>query len=544
MKSVRKEGKYPKDTFGHSCLMKLMRGVLHRILAVLLIGFSPFAYSRAQTPIAGGTPPSTEGFSSREAQVSVDRGPHLYSVKVGEKRGYIDASGKMIIEPRFEEATGFWEGLAVVKLDGRYGFIDPTGSVAIQPRFEAAEQFADGLASVKIGEKWGFVNRAGEMAISARFDSVGVFSEGLATIKIGDKAGFIDQVGKLVIEPQYEVAWGFSEGLSAVEVDGKSGYINRRGQMIIPAQFRWGERFSEGLAFVITEEWKLRFIDRTGKTIIKVGTRPTAQWIRMGLFFGDAVFEEGLAAAPFGNKWGFIDKKRKKVIRPRYVSVSPFSEGLAAVAVFAEQPGGGVKTEWGYVDRKGKMVIPPRFETASQFENGVARVTVAGETGYIDRQGRYIWRPLPTKPSADEDEDVFHPIVKPRPEEPGEQRRAWMIGHFAGELTSETGEVVRWLVERTPDGKYATTFRRYAKGGGYEDQVEVGYWGISGPVYFTITVGWLREDGLEEADPTSAYFYDAYRIVHLDGQSIECEDFERRQSYKVERVDEDFVLPE
>ena len=43
----------------------------------------------------------------------------LAPVKVGEEWGYINAKGEMVIEPRFEEAFAFNDGVAMV-----YGFDD------------------------------------------------------------------------------------------------------------------------------------------------------------------------------------------------------------------------------------------------------------------------------------------------------------------------------------------------------------------------------------------------------------------------------------
>jgi hypothetical protein len=37
--------------------------------------------------------------------------------------------------------------MAALKIEGRYGFIDKTGRVAIEPRYESAAEFRDGLAA-------------------------------------------------------------------------------------------------------------------------------------------------------------------------------------------------------------------------------------------------------------------------------------------------------------------------------------------------------------------------------------------------------------
>jgi hypothetical protein len=60
----------------------------------------------------------------------------LYQIRVNDKVGCIDKTGKVIVEPKFEEVEAFSEGLAFVEIEGKRGFIDKTGNMVIEPRFE------------------------------------------------------------------------------------------------------------------------------------------------------------------------------------------------------------------------------------------------------------------------------------------------------------------------------------------------------------------------------------------------------------------------
>lgn len=51
----------------------------------------------------------------------------LYPVELKTKIGYIDATGKVIIEPRFDGGWKFSEGFACVVIDGKTGFINESG---------------------------------------------------------------------------------------------------------------------------------------------------------------------------------------------------------------------------------------------------------------------------------------------------------------------------------------------------------------------------------------------------------------------------------
>ena len=50
---------------------------------------------------------------------------------VNERWGYIDKTGKIVINPQFDEAGTFSDGLAVVRLGDKFGYIDTSGKIAV-----------------------------------------------------------------------------------------------------------------------------------------------------------------------------------------------------------------------------------------------------------------------------------------------------------------------------------------------------------------------------------------------------------------------------
>jgi hypothetical protein len=53
------------------------------------------------------------------------------------------------------DKKGFFEG-------GKWGYIDKTGKYIINPQFDEAMGFNEGLASVRIGDKWGYIDKNGK----------------------------------------------------------------------------------------------------------------------------------------------------------------------------------------------------------------------------------------------------------------------------------------------------------------------------------------------------------------------------------------------
>src|SRR3990170_1437960 len=77
----------------------------------------------------------------------------LFPIEQNGKWGFIDKTGKYVINPQFDYVFSFSEGLARVRLGGKWGFIDKTGKYVINPQFDGADSFSEGLARVMLGGK-------------------------------------------------------------------------------------------------------------------------------------------------------------------------------------------------------------------------------------------------------------------------------------------------------------------------------------------------------------------------------------------------------
>ncbi|WP_161768763.1 WG repeat-containing protein, partial [Picosynechococcus sp. NKBG042902] len=70
----------------------------------------------------------------------------LWPVLVGDRLGYINKEGMIVINPQFDQIRPFSEGLAAVRVGDRWGYIDKEGTMVINPQFDSAEPFSEGLA--------------------------------------------------------------------------------------------------------------------------------------------------------------------------------------------------------------------------------------------------------------------------------------------------------------------------------------------------------------------------------------------------------------
>jgi WG containing repeat len=347
----------------------------------------------------------------------------LFPVHQNGRTGYIEATGQVSIPITLVAAGPFSEGLAAVHTsrqfpmrdsESKWGYIDSTGRIVIQPKFQLPKiitgsidlHFSEGLAAGGNGRKCGYINREGEYTIDPIFDGCSAFSGGVAIVQQKSQYGCINMRGEFLVPLQPYLLFGFREGRAPILVDEKYGFIDEGGNMIVAPVYSGKSihpcayGFHEGLAAV--ESWAgVGFVDRAGAIVIpprETGITELTQQL------DGFLFSEGRAAFAYRNSWGYLDRDGSFAISPAYERAGAFSEGLAAVY------SNGL---WKYIDTQGfiRFIVPDQepdrqsFFSANmmfcgRFENGLApihiledRFGVPAALGYLNKDGKYVWAP-------------------------------------------------------------------------------------------------------------------------------------------------------
>ncbi|MDX1429513.1 MAG: WG repeat-containing protein, partial [Rhodothermales bacterium] len=95
--------------------------------------------------------------------------------------------------------------------NGQWGFIDATGEIVVEPRFDRAWPFSGDRALVRVGQRFGYADRHGEMAIPAIYSDAWFFSGDLAPVEKDDKWVYIDRSGGVAVEPEFRLEASFLE---------------------------------------------------------------------------------------------------------------------------------------------------------------------------------------------------------------------------------------------------------------------------------------------------------------------------------------------
>ncbi|GHT08964.1 hypothetical protein FACS189426_05930 [Bacteroidia bacterium] len=264
-----------------------------------------------------------------------------YSNSYSDTLQYVDKSGKVISVPRVNKwqqdnedyIERFGEGLYPFSdNNNKYGYRNKKGETVINPQFDDADTFSEGLAPVKIGDKIGFIDKKGKIVINPQFDRVlSCFSEeGLALVALKNRHysynyALIDRTGQLVISDLDGKlicgvgVRGVSKDVYIIAGNNKSWLIDKKGHILAApdAEIEFGR-----------EDWETFM--KTQEPMI-------------------------LLQNENNGKWGFMDVKGN-VITPQFDAVSAFREGLATVRVGDWENG-----KWGVIDKTGKYVINPQF---------------------------------------------------------------------------------------------------------------------------------------------------------------------------------------
>lgn len=331
---------------------------------------------------------------------------YLAQVRLNDKFGYIDTSGKEVVPVIYDdvgdygiiEDSGTWGDNLIPVNIGKSNptqIEPPKPRIAIDPR-SASDSIENSSLYIQLGSsgdeqglsngdgKWGYCNASGVLVIPTQFTKASPFSEGRAAVEIEGRWGYIDTAGKIVIPAIYEKAEAFSEGYAAVQKNDHYGYINTQGEEVIKFQYYSAGSFKNGCARVFEKN------DRNKKrkdiacwAINKKGERVTSDNYDI-----ESDFSDGLAVFSLSNlepyaavRYGIITTEGKILTPPIYDEIWGFTDGLAKVMVYkSTEDLREAYPAYGYINKQGKEVVKPKFATAEQFQFGITVVSEIDDT--------------------------------------------------------------------------------------------------------------------------------------------------------------------
>ncbi len=287
--------------------------------------------------------------------------------QTGELWGYIDCHGKLVIEPKFEQATKFSENYAAVEEKGKWGFINHSGHWTIKPQFAWVAPFRQGRACARKEDASmaGYLGTKDSWAIKPQFVFADDFSEGLASVWFGTEGYTLK-----------DEDWQWS-GLRDAYIDVTGKKILQIGKPIGTAS-----PFSEGVAEVsnnvnLAGAPAIHFINKQGHS---VSQRPTHEGVAVG---GDGrlIDDNGSLTDEAGP---CLINKNGKRLSENHKWIGEAREGMV---LFLDD------IKYGFLNTSGSVAIQAKFDCAWSFSNGLACVVTNGKLGYIGLDGNFVIKP-------------------------------------------------------------------------------------------------------------------------------------------------------
>ena len=300
---------------------------------------------------------------------------------------YINSKGEEAIKVSAVSINNFSDGMARVRKyfwDGgakafnNYGYIDTSGKLVINHDFESAKDFKFGVASVKKrGQDFFYIiDKTGKRIIEKNFDKAPLIQDNIIIWKEGNSFGIMDFKGNIIVNVgKYIDYGGYDElGLCCVgkEKDANTwlyGFIDKQGNEVIPCTFK-----QEGTSS-FAKDGHARMKGSNGKTGI-IDT--TGQFVVVGSYGSVNQNGEGFFTAAFGRNrtmWGLVDYENQVAIPGKYDDLRVPYKGL----VRAELNG-----KHGYLKTDGTIFIPLEYDDwSSEYSKNDLAIFDKGDTKYV-----------------------------------------------------------------------------------------------------------------------------------------------------------------
>ncbi len=341
-------------------------------------------------------------------------GSELILIQQNDKTGFADATGKVAIPCKFEDARPFNAAYTAVserqKEELVWNFIDKTGKVVATPEYEDASTFQNGVCPIMRKGKWGFVGLdLDEFAYKYEYTFSddeerwsyrrSAANDPIPVAKAG-KYGYINRQGKEIVKCQYEDAFAFVDGAARVMKGGKYGLIDKTGAQVLPTVYdameydfahnaltvvKGGKRglVVSGKLILPCEYTSIKMLDVEGEKsdrlcIVEKNGLSGIFNLDGGKFVADCKYKSIAVSDGI-----FVMNGGETYLTIKGATVP--AETLAAFASAQEKDG-----KWRIVDHSGKALSAYIFDQVGDFENGLAPVKIVNRWGVVDKHAKIV----------------------------------------------------------------------------------------------------------------------------------------------------------
>lgn len=281
--------------------------------------------------------------------------------------------GNPISSSYFDAVFPMNENVIATKKNGYWGFIDFSGHIVIEYKYDFVWPFKEGRAKVNYLGNQGIINTAGEWVVHPKHSEITIVHKDLFISRTGKRSDLIDNIERTVFQTYDQLAL-HSYGLLEITGNNKYGLIDHKVENTIPAIYDYISELSGNQVYILKKDGYYSVLGKDGRFIL----HQNDEYDNIGSF------SEGFLSVKKDRKFGFIDLDGKLRIANRYEAVEDFKEGMAAVQLVGR---------WGFIDRLERLKIQPLYDKVESFDDGLSVVIKNDLYGIIDIAGKEV---LPT----------------------------------------------------------------------------------------------------------------------------------------------------
>lgn len=301
--------------------------------------------------------------------------PSIRWVQKDKLWGLARADGSWLAEPKFEHPSSLSDGLAVVVMNGKSGFIDRTGNFAIEPVFDKAWWFTDGLGRTAVQRDGisGVIDRNGAWVFQTDYQQVNpavrrsVDGKSYAVFgwdfKKADRWGLLDLDGHVLLDAEFDQSIQSCDDSRLVGYQNKEAvFLKSDGSPLGPPEGRLVNAWCGSVApYLFKVGDKFELLDAEFHAIIAAR------------FDAVVPVSSDTRNVELDGKWGRIALDGHWIIEPKFSYLSA-DTGVLVAATDGKR---------GFMRSDGSWLIEPKFDAARRRDADTAFVTVSGATGVL-----------------------------------------------------------------------------------------------------------------------------------------------------------------
>lgn len=320
--------------------------------------------------------------------------PKLYPAYILESNkelwGYIDEEGEFLVEPEYNTANDFSEGLALVEKDGLFGILDSEGKEILKTEFTNINKIENGYMTAFKDDSVMIFNYSGEeLKLDKEYRNIGVYSDGLFGVLTMDKEenfkfGYIDDLGNEIIKPKYSLAYPFRLSRAIVKEDDLFKVIDKKDKEFKILEFTdiKPSRSKDYYIYSSTGD-NFGLLDKDGDILIQDKYSAIVDVQEDLVVVGEL---DGQTES-----FGLLNVRGEKILDPKYNDIKLLGEGYIAVS---DEVGLAEKNIYSILDEKLKKISEDKFYNiggrSGKIENNIISVVSELETYAIDLEGNIV----------------------------------------------------------------------------------------------------------------------------------------------------------